>query len=577
MKPICKNLLRLLLLNLSFVPFISQAEVVISGLQGKLKDNVLLLLSLNQETCTAPQWKINKLFANVELEIDRGLRPFGYYNAVVKKNLTFKSDCWRAEFSVQLGTPVMIKSIRVQVEGDAKTNADFLALEKKFQTKIGSALQHSFYESIKTRFMALAQEQGYLQARWKEKKLWIDKENNQADIQLVLDTGIRQRFGEVNIQQQALDPALVNKYSSITPESFYDGRKLVETYEALSKSNYFEQIDIRPDFEHTTNQRVPVAVNLTPKPKHHYSVGVGYGTDVGVLLNAAYENRRLNEDGDTFSAILDVSMVLSTLETQYTMPFLDHPLTDSFALGAGLKREKTDNFTSQSATITNRLKYALSDGWKQTLSADFSYEKFTIQQQNKQSLLLILGGSWLHTQSNNALRPTEGSRLRLDVNGSYETPLSNVSFVRANLEGVWMQPLPWAGILTGRANVGAMTINKFANLPTSYRFYAGGINSVRGYSYKELGPRDAFGNVVGGKFLSVVSLEYEQTLFEDWGIATFVDSGNAFNLNNISVKTGVGLGLRWYSPVGPVRIDFALPLNDAKSGYQIYFAAGARL
>jgi translocation and assembly module TamA len=577
MKRICKNLFLLLVLNVSFVPLVSHADVVIRGLQGKAKDNVLLLLSLNQETCAAPQWKIHKLFAKADAEIDRSLRPLGYYNATVKKNLTFKSNCWLAEFTVQLGDAVMIESIRVHIEGDAKTNADFLALEKKFQTKIGTPLQHSFYESIKTRFIALAQEQGYLHARWKDKKLWIDKENNQADIQLVLDSGIRQRFGEVNIQQQVLDPELVRKYSSITPEAFYGGHKLVETYEALSKSGYFEQIDIRPDFEHASNQRVPVAINLTPKVKHHYSVGLGYGTDVGVLLNAAYENRRLNEDGDTFSAILDVSMVLSTLETQYTMPFSDNPLTDSFTLGAGLKREKTDNFTSQSATITNRLKYALSEGWKQTLSADFSYEKFNIQQQNKQSLLLILGGSWLHTQSNNALRPTEGSRLRLDVNGSYETPLSNVSFVRANLEGVWMQPLPWAGVLTGRANLGAMTINKFANLPTSYRFYAGGINSVRGYKYKELGPRDAFGNVVGGKFLSVVSLEYEHTVFDDWGIAAFVDSGNAFNLNNISVKTGIGLGLRWYSPVGPVRIDFALPLNDAKSGYQIYFAAGARL
>lgn len=297
---------------------------------------------------------------------------------------------------------------------------------------------------------------------------------------------------------------------------------------------------------------------------------------MGVLLNAFYENRRLGSTGDSFSANLDVSMVLSTLETQYTMP-LENPLSDFYTLGMGLKREKTDNFTSKSATISDRLKYGLQDGWKQTLFADFSYEKFSTQQQNKQAVLFILGANWLQSISNNTMRPTKGSRLRFDFSGSYETPLSNVSFARASMDRVWMQPLPWAGVLTGRASLGAMSSSKFDNLPTSYRFYAGGINSIRGYAYKELGPMDAFGNVKGGKFLSMLSLEYEQTLFDDYGIAAFIDSGNAFNLNKIGIKSGAGLGLRWYSPVGLIRVDFAVPLNDSKSGYQIYFAAGARL
>jgi translocation and assembly module TamA len=167
--------------------------------------------------------------------------------------------------------------------------------------------------------------------------------------------------------------------------------------------------------------------------------------------------------------------------------------------------------------------------------------------------------------------------LRVDLGGSYETPLSNVSFLRANLDGVWMTPLPWSGVFTGRMNLGAMTVNKFNNLPTSYRFYAGGINSVRGYDYKELAPKDGLGNVAGGKFSALLSAEYEQTLFGDYGVAAFIDTGNAFNLDKISIKTGAGIGLRWYSPIGPIRLDFAIPLNDANSSYQIYFAAGTRL
>jgi translocation and assembly module TamA len=103
------------------------------------------------------------------------------------------------------------------------------------------------------------------------------------------------------------------------------------------------------------------------------------------------------------------------------------------------------------------------------------------------------------------------------------------------------------------------------------------MNSIRGYAYKELGPKDNQGNVIGGKFLSVVSAEYEQAVLDDWGVAAFIDAGNAYNPENISIKAGAGLGVRWYSPIGPIRLDFAVPLNESDSSFQIHFAAGARL
>lgn len=560
-----------------FLPTFVQADVIINGLEAKVKDNTLLLLSLNEQTCTTPNWKIKRLFAESNKEIDQSLRALGYYHSSLSKKLYFDKDCWHAEFDVQAGTQVVIHSIDITIEGEAKNDTEFLALQKKLHSNIDNPLQHNLYENFKTRLTALAQERGYLKAKWKEKKLRIDKDTNQATIKLVFDSGLRQRFGHVLLEQDVLEPELANKYSHIERDSFYSSKKLVETYDALSKSGYFKQVEIHPDFENIEALHVPITIHLTPKEKHHFSVGLGYGTDVGLLFNGLYENRRLNPEGDFFTANLDVSLVLSTLETEYSMP-LENPLNDFYTLGAGIKRENTDSFTSKSATISNRLKYGLWDKWKQTLFADFSYELFNIEAQpEKQSLLLILGGNWTHTISNNKLRPTEGRRLRFDLSGSYETPLSNVSFLRANIDSAWVKPLPWAGFFTARASLGAMAVNKFDNLPTSYRFYAGGINSVRGYDYKELAPKNALGQVKGGQMQGVLSAEYEHTIFDDWGVAAFIDSGNAFNIDDISIKTGAGLGVRWYSPIGPVRIDFALPMNDAKSGYQIYFAAGARL
>jgi len=191
--------------------------------------------------------------------------------------------------------------------------------------------------------------------------------------------------------------------------------------------------------------------------------------------------------------------------------------------------------------------------------------------------LLLPGGSWLRSVSDNPLRPTRGYRLEFSVDGSYKSPLSNISMLQGSVAGVWMHPVGDVGRIVLRGEQGATLVDNFDKLPTTYRYFAGGMNSIRGYSYKELGPKDATGAVVGGRFLSVVSVEYEHSVLDNWGAAAFIDAGNAYNLDGIQVKTGVGLGVRWYSPIGLVRLDFAVPLQPADSSFQIHFAAGTRL
>jgi len=284
----------------------------------------------------------------------------------------------------------------------------------------------------------------------------------------------------------------------------------------------------------------------------------------------------LNRRGHFLNANIDLSPVLSTADVEYNVP-LDNPASDFFSFGGGLKREDTDTYKSLSGKLSARLKHDFDSGWKQTLFIDSVYEDFSTGTISNQVLLLVPGGSWLRSVSDNALRPTRGHRLEFNLAGSYKNPISDVSFTQGSASAVWMHPLPWRGKLIARTEQGATLVDQFDRLPTSYRFYAGGMNSIRGYAYKELGPKDNLGNVVGGKFLSVVSAEYEQAVLDDWGVAAFIDGGNAYNLDHINIKTGVGLGVRWYSPIGPIRLDFALPLSESDSSFQIHFAAGARL
>jgi translocation and assembly module TamA len=564
-----------LIVALCLTAQIASAEVSIDGLKGKAKDNVRLMLSMEKENCDAPEWKIRGLYAKADQEIDQGLRALGYYHVVIKKTLVFGKACWQMDIVINPGPRVYIKDISISINGAAHDDPEFQTLRDKLLKITGSPLDQGQYEKMKSRIESLALERGYLQGTFTEKKLLIDKELDQAHIKLVFASGQRMVFGKIVVEQDILDPEFVEKYISIKSGEFYTSEQLAKTHNELSKSGYFEIVDIDPDTENS-DHKVPVTIKLQPKKKYHYAFGVGFDTDIGPLVSAAYDNRWLNSRGHFLTSELSLSPVLSTASVEYNVP-LNNPISDSFSFGGGLKREDTDSFDTLSATLSGRLKQALDSGWKQTLFLDLDYEDFVIGSMRTKTLLLVPGGSWLKSVSNNPLRPTKGYRAKFDVSGSYKNPLSDVSFLQGALSALWIHPLPWKSKFIGRTELGATVVDQFDKLPASYRFYAGGINSIRGYAYKELGPKDSQGNVIGGRFLTVLSLEYEKAVFDDWGVAAFIDSGNAYDPGNILVKTGVGLGVRWYSPFGPVRIDFAVPLNESNSSFQIHFAAGARL
>lgn len=566
----------LCLLCLAGLPTSAMTDVSITGLDQDAQKNVQLSLSLSQEPCTSPTWRIRRLFSKSGQEVQQALRALGYYHPGIDKSLSFNQDCWQAVYSLAVGPRVGVQDINITLSGEAQHDPEFQTLRKTLVASIGQPLRHDQYEKMKSRIESLALKKGYLEGHFVEKQLLIDKANNTAHITLVFDAGKRMRFGEVEVEQAILKPEFVQKFITFKSGDYYADEPLAKTHNALSKSGYFDGVDIRPDVGHLEQGRVPVKINLYPKKNHHYGFGGGFDTDIGPLLNASYYNRRLNRRGHYFTANLDLSTVLSTADFEYYVP-LDNPATDFFTFGGGLKREHTDTYQSLAGKLSARLKHAFDNDWKQTLFLDLVYEDFTAGAVSKNVLLLVPGGSWLQSVADNPLRPTRGHRLEFNLAGSYQNPISDVSFIQTSLAAVWMVPSPWRGRFIARTEQGATWVDQFDSLPTSYRFYAGGMNSIRGYAYKELGSRDAANNVIGGQFLSVFSAEYEQTVLDNWGVAAFIDSGNAYNLDSINFKTGAGLGIRWYSPIGPIRLDFALPLSSAESSFQIHFAAGTRL
>ncbi len=284
----------------------------------------------------------------------------------------------------------------------------------------------------------------------------------------------------------------------------------------------------------------------------------------------------MNRRGHRLDNELRLSPVESGLTSEYVIPGRD-PHRETFNFSAGLLREDTDTSLSDSAKLAARqtLKH---DTWTETRFIELLHERSTIGTDDTSATLLMPGIGWTRVTVDDPLRTRRGYRLNFEVRGAYEGLLSTVSLLQLRAGAKGIHRFGNAGRVTGRADLGTTLGGDFFDLPASLRFFAGGDNSVRGYAYKSLSPQDADGEEVGARHLIAASLEYEHPVVgEDWWAAAFVDAGNAFDSRDFELKYGYGVGVRWYSPVGRLRVDIAIPSDTAADSWRLHFGLGVDL
>jgi translocation and assembly module TamA len=176
----------------------------------------------------------------------------------------------------------------------------------------------------------------------------------------------------------------------------------------------------------------------------------------------------------------------------------------------------------------------------------------------------------------NLIRPTEGYRYTVDIKATHKVLGSSLSFIQFVASGDTIVPLPWRLSILSRIKAGiTLQSEPFEQMPASLRFFAGGSRSVRGYSYQSLGPKDSSGQVVGGKNVLIGSVELDRAIFTNWGVAAFFDAGNAFDrLTDFTLYKGAGIGVRYYTKIGGIRIDLARQVGVDHPGYRVHLTVG---
>jgi translocation and assembly module TamA len=560
-----------LLLALGAAVAAADVRVEIEGLDGDERENVRARLGLRvraeNETLDAAQ--VRRLHEHAPDDIRGALQPFGYYAPEIESSLEGRDPDWVARYRVERGPATRVSAIDTRFEGEG---SGFDPLEDRLRglpLKLDERLRHADYEATKKRMSDAAAANGFLDARWKVAELRVEPAKREAQAILHLDTGPRYFFGPVSIEQEGLDPDFVSRYVDIRPGSPFDPQKLLDLQFRLSDLGYFQAVEIDPRRDEADAQRrVPVYVRTTPRPRTRYDFGVGYGTDTGARVSLGTDWRRLNRHGHTINTDFRLSEIKNTLGGEYKIPLGGEP-GESLSFTATAETEQLEDGDTRKYTIGTALNRQPGD-WTRKLYVEFAHEESDFGDTFTTADLLTPGLALTRSVSDDPIYTRKGWYVFGDVHGAVRNMLSSTSFlqVRGVARGVY-SPL-WRLRFIARAEMGWSIVEAFGELPASQRFFAGGDQSVRGYAYQSLGPRDGEGNVVGGKYLSVFSGEAEYRVWHNWGAAVFMDAGGADDDPGPVLNKSVGVGLRYRAPIGSLQLDLAHPLDGDEPPIRVH-------
>ena len=550
----------------------SDMGLSIQGLKGALKSNVDAYLT----SIPKKEYDSSLRFqARLERSITDALNALGYYHP--QFNFSVSDDGHELIVDVTPGAPVLIDKLDIQLEGEAQQDKDFKALVDNSGLKIGKRLNQGLYDALKSGIRNLALQKGYFEGDFKVSRLDVSPELNQAYIHLQYDSGIRYHFGKTVITGSQIEEDRVRSLEPYKQDEAYLVSKIGEYNQNLSNTDWFSSVLVEPDLSHLGQGRaLPVNVTLSPQARNQLETGIGYSTDVGVRGSLKWKKPWVNARGNSFNSSFSLSKPEQAITASYRIP-LEDALNEYYRIQYGMKNVDSRDTKSLESNLSLERHWTLDNGWHRTLFLRYLLENYEQGLQDDTAHFLLPGGSFTRTRSRGGSMPMWGDRQNITVEYGDPKALSETRVFRVQAGTTWIRSIGDNQRGLFRIDGGANITNEFDKLPPSMRFFAGGDNNLRGYGYESISPRDASGALTGGKYIVTSSLEYQYRVTGNWWGAMFYDYGDAFN-KTPDFKRGVGVGVRWASPVGPVRLDFAWGL-DAKPGdeFQLHLTLGPEL
>src|SRR6266404_1617078 len=513
----------------------------------------------------------------------------GYWDAEFSYNVDTDVDPAKVTVTIAPGPLYHVASVKV-------LGPDGLPLsipqgERKLPLKSGDPARTAPVVATETALVAALGDSGHPFANAADRRVEIDKDTHTMDVTYNLDPGPVMRFGPPAIEGlERLNPAYVEGRIRWQRGELYDASKVEETRRLLIESGLFSTVRITPTADPDNPEDVRMTIDATERLHRTIGVGLAYNTSQGAGARAFWENRNLFGNAESLRIAAEAGQQVAGFRANFRKPdFLT--IDQDLLASAEIVNDTPIAYHSRRGVVLVGLERRFSpeltagiglQGTKANVVPEANPNPTTAAAPSQHYSLIGIPAYLKIDETDNLLNPTRGYRAQLSVTPAHTVSGPNLTFVSNLVAGstYWGLGAEQGTILAGKLALASLDGAPLFPLPADQRIYAGGGGSIRPYGYQLAGPLDIGNKPIGGRSSLVLNLEARIKITENIGIVPFVDAGSYYESPvpqlGRTLLYGVGLGFRYYTAFGPLRVDLATPMRkrNADSPIQIYISLG---
>ncbi len=573
----------------------------IEGLRGQIEESSQLI-SLSDDPPASLSGLRRRVDADSE-RFDAVMRSRGYYDSEIISRIDTETEPVTVEISVTTGEQYLIAAYDIAYFGGAPAHEAALVDLTDIDVTLGEPAMAEVVVGAESQAVRHLRDNGYPFAASDDRLVLADHADKTIWVQVTITPGPFVRYGPTEIT--GIDRMEANYFLRRVPwqqGEIYDQSVVDQYRQDLVDSGLFSQVTVKPD-EDTDQEVRTVEVAIEEGPPRTVRAGASFSTEDGFEVRFGWQHRNIFGEAELLDLSTTLGLIRQRLDATYRQPGFRRLEQDLVVTGA-LLNEELEAFRQTGATGSVAIEWPVSEHWTGSMGVAVEFLQIDEEQtgEDDQTVLLVgLPVSYSYDDTDDLLNPTKGFRLLLGATpwtgrigpvfnvvsssvGAVETDSqAAVSFLSSQVAASTYYPLDAYDdyVIAVRGRVASVGGEPTQTLPANKRLYAGGAGSVRGYEFQKVGPLDADNNPLGGRSLITVGAELRVRFLDDFGVVPFIDGGGVYDSTVPDFEEeffwGAGLGVRYYTDFGPLRLDVGVPLNRRKNiddPFQFYISLG---
>lgn len=554
------------------------------GIESQETLNLLLNASETVSLEDHPPKTSAALLRRAELDVPNLVKVMhskAHYDAKIETTVDTSVEPHQVVFTILPGPVYLLGGFTVVPEELGVTSSE-----------LGICLQQPAYPKAileaEERLLEVLTHMSYPLAKIQEREVVADQEKKQVFVTLQVETGPRARFGETVITGDCtVKEAFIRKKIYWEKGDFFSPAKIACTLNALEAAMVFSSINITYADATDSEGYLPMEIHVSEGKQRSIGFGIGYSTQRGPGFTTEWEHRNFRGMGEKLRFNANILQQVQEGTISYLIPDFRCRGQD-LLLATEVEHNDTEGFQTTTFSLSGTIEKQLTPTTRISYGAAFEHlrskeeEKSGKKKVNTNNLIKF-PMQWRWSTVDDPLDPSCGKNLLIKFAPSFQLWTKQFAYFTSTVTASFYKPLDCNErfVLAGKANFGSIFGAPFEKIPAPELFYAGTENMLRGYTYYTVSPLSKDHDPLGGRSLMVYSLEARWRATENWGAVLFYDVGNVYHASfpeiDKKMLNSVGVGLRYFTPVGPLRLDFAVPLNRRRHvdrPFQVYFSVG---